>query len=108
MEVRSQPDVPAAVPDERLPRAWWTVWVPETAEILWTRERALAIAGSQTTILRSSLYRLRYLDSVFYEIMREKREENKTRNVETYCIILSGAAVGVTRILAVCAVKYLP
>jgi hypothetical protein len=65
MEVRGQLDVPAAVPDERLPYAWGAVWVPETAEILWTRERALAIEGSQTTIAGSSLYRFRYLGSFF-------------------------------------------
>jgi hypothetical protein len=40
MEVRGQLDVPAAVPNERVPALeGLAVWVPETAEILWTREK---------------------------------------------------------------------
>ena len=50
------------------------------------KRKTLGIVGSQTTFPRSSLYRLHYLGCVFYEIMREKRQENKTEEMSKLII----------------------
>jgi len=50
------------------------------------KRKTLAIAVIQTTIPRLSMYRLHYLGSVFYEIMREKRQENQTEEMSELII----------------------
>ena len=50
------------------------------------KRKTLAVAGSQTTVARSSLHRVRYLGCAFYEIMREKRQENKTEETSKLII----------------------